>query len=235
MRRLFVGLPSVFASCVLILCDATSLPARHSCPKGPHPLYSSIALSVHDANAHWLSSPDGRKRLKAAIKTVASDPNGMQVQLAVDVGKKRFEDHLSGWGAEIAWSSDSKAFFVTQTEGGGGIGIRAYVFYIDGASLRKVDVSRTIEEHYGRPAQCGGDLEANVAAVAWLEGSQRLLMVAEDPPVAPLCHCPGAFTAYEMQLPENAIVKSFSQAEAKRRFSKVLGCQLRDADDNCAK
>ena len=219
--------------CLLFLCVSWTAVAGTEFPCRPsEPLYARSALSVHDNKLHQLASPDGLKHIETSVKRVPTDPNGQQVQIKVAVAGKSFEADLSGWGAEIAWSPDSKAFFVTQTEGGGGIGIRAYVFYVESTGLSKLDVSHIVEERSGYPASCGGDLAPNVAAVAWL-GSHRLLMVAESVPVAPLCRCPGAFKAYELELPGNKIVNMFTQSEAKRKFRNLLGCELRAADDKC--
>lgn len=231
MKRVCLGL-----TFLLVVGNAPVMMLAGSCPTDrPHALYSAVAMNINDNRYHLLFSPDGQKSVRAAIKTVLSDPNGMQVQLTVKVGKAAFKAHLSGWGSEIAWSSDSKAFFVTQTEGGGGFGIATYVFYVSDAGLRKVDISRTVERKHGRPAQCGGDIDVNVAGIAWLEASQRLLVVAEAPPIAPICKCPGAFTAYEIELPENRIAKSYSQRQTKQLYGKLLGCELLAAKDNCRK
>jgi hypothetical protein len=42
------------------------------------------------------------------------------------------------------------------------------------------------------------------------------------------------FAAYEISVPEAHIIRSYSQAQAKRKFWSLLGCELLDADDGCA-
>jgi hypothetical protein len=180
-----------------------------------------------------LSSPDGQIHVTARVKEEPKDPNGFHVLLTVRTKEKIFHQHLSGWGSEISWSSDSKAFFVTQTEGGGGMGYRTYVFFVDENSVKKVDVSRPVELAHGYSKQCEIKIYPNVVAIAWLEGSSRLLLAAETVPVS-ICKCAGAFKAYEVKLPENTIIQTFSQSETKRLFPRLLGCELRDAEGKCS-
>ena len=52
------------------------------------------------------------------------------VSYRVTDGDNRFSARLSGWRTEVLWSPNSQAFAANQTEGGGGIGQRAYVFYL---------------------------------------------------------------------------------------------------------
>lgn len=77
--------------------------------------------------------------LTARVIEAATDPNGIQVLYTLNVGKHVSRARLSGWGAEVSWSPDSSALAITQTEGGGGIGYRVYLLYVESNRLRKVD------------------------------------------------------------------------------------------------
>jgi hypothetical protein len=42
------------------------------------------------------------------------------------------------------------------------------------------------------------------------------------------------FARFEISLPEAGIIRGYSQIEAKKNLWRLLGCELRDADDGCA-
>jgi hypothetical protein len=149
------------------------------------------------------------------------------------VGGKHFKERLSGWRTEVLWSPDSKAFAANQTVGGGGIGQRTYVFYLTVDGLRKIDVSATVEKSFGSPVKCEVPAAPNTAILKWLD-SKRILVVAEVVPVS-ICKCSGTFQTYEVSLPDLEIVHVYTQAETRRRFPDALGCELRGADDRCAR
>lgn len=125
----------------------------NSYPNGPHTLYSKRAVSIESA-LERIKSPDGKKLL--TIKTVQDqkDPDGMHLSFTVDVTGKEFSTQLLRFNAEVLWSPDSAAFAVTQTEGGGGIGYSAYVFYTGENNLEKVDVFRVVVKAFGTPVKC---------------------------------------------------------------------------------
>jgi hypothetical protein len=204
-----------------------------SCPTDrPHTLYSRSAADIeNDGKPVKVLSPDHRKFVTAAV---VDDPNpdGLAVRYQVHVGEKQFEARLHGWGAELSWSPDSSAFAVTQTEGGGGLGYRVYVFYVASDGIQKVDVSQVVESATGFSSDCEIKVFPNTALVRWL-GSQSLLIAAETVPVS-ICNCAGMFTLFEVRLPDLKIEHQYSQKQAKIAFLDSLGCELRSADDHCA-
>ena len=68
----------------------------------------------------------------------------------------------------------------------------------------------------------------------WLHGSDRILAVAETIPVS-ACDCMGTYEASEVRVPRLGIIRRYTQLQAKRKFWRLLGCELRDVDDMCAK
>lgn len=122
---------------------------------------------------------------------------------------------------------------VTQTEGGGGIGYSAYVFYVGENSLKKVEVDKVIAKAFGTPVKCEIAVSPNIGFVDWLGRSDRILVAAEVIPVS-ICQCSGMFKLYELSVPDLRILHAYSQIEAKKKFSDFLGCELHDADDKCA-
>ena len=220
-----------------LLCTSTAplLAQRNSCPTDrPHTLYSRFAADLeNDGKPIVVRSPDRKSSVIAVDVEKSKAPEGVIARYTVHRGGDRFVAELDGWDAEILWSPDSSAFAVTQTEGGGGIGYRVYVFYLEQKGVQKVDVSRAVEASTGLSSHCdGGKFLPNTAVITWL-GPQRLLVAAETFPVGG-CKCPGSFVAYEVNLPDAKIEQSYSQQEAKKKFWSQLGCELRDADDRCA-
>lgn len=203
-----------------------------TCPTDrPHTMYSRSAADIeNDGKPVTVLSPDKKKYVTAAV---VDDPNpdGLAVQYHVHVGNKQFDARLHGWGAELSWSPDSSAFAITQTEGGGGIGYRIYVFYVAADGIQKVDVSQVVERATGFSSNCEIKVLPNTALVRWL-GTQRLLIAAETIPVS-ICDCAGTFTLFEVHLPDLKIEHQYSQKEAKSLFWSSLGCELRDAKDRC--
>ena len=99
--------------------------------------------------------------------------------IAVGIGKKTFKIKLAGFNGEVAWSPDSKAFAVTLTEGGGGIGSNIYAFYVDKAGVAKVDVAASVLKDFGSPVQCDVPLAPNTAFVRWGADSSSIFVAAE--------------------------------------------------------
>jgi len=193
----------------------------------PETLYSAYASE--DAR---VKSPDGKNLLSVRTQYDTRDPDGY-ISYRVRVGQQHFSARLSGFRAEVLWSPDSKAFAANQTEGGGGIGQRTYIFYLTDDGLRKLDVSAPVEKAFGAPVKCEVPVPPNTAILKWLD-SERILVAAEIVPVS-ICRCSGTFQTYEVSLPDLRIVHVYSQAETRRRFADALGCELRTADDRSAR
>ena len=133
----------------------------------------------------------------------------------------------------MLWSPDSKGFAANQTVGGGGIGERAFVFYLEKNQLRRVDIFRRVEEMFGSPVKCEVPVPPNTAVIQWL-GSKRVLVAAEVVPVS-ICQCSGTFQTYELSLPDLRVLRVYPQAKSKELLIDELGCELQLADDRCAR
>lgn len=203
-----------------------------SCAKGPHTLYSQQAVSL-DSGLVRIKSPDGMKVLVVKREDEAKNSDGVDMLFTVDAYQKMFSLRLPGFNGEVLWSPDSSAFAVTETEGGGGIGNVAYLFYVSETGVKMEDVHSVVERAFGTPAKCEVAVGPNTAIVGWLHGSKKILVAAEVVPVS-LCECMGMYKVYELSVPDMRIVKTYSQITAKKRFWDLLGCELRDADSACA-
>ena len=130
------------------------------------------------------------------------------------------------------WSPDSSRFAINQTTGGGGIGQRAYVFFVQAGRLIKIDVSHPVEKAFGSPIKCEIPMQPNTAIIKWLD-ADTVLVVAEVVPVS-ICKCSGSFRTYEVSLADLSVKHSYSQADTKRLFSDSLGCELQAPRSACA-
>lgn len=222
--RLFVRTCGVLLTATLLGLTCGAQDSKVGC--GNEPLYAR-----HASVGGRIKSPDGKNELTTEHLQDAKDPDGY-ISYRVTVGEKRFSARLSGFGTEVLWSPDSKAFAVNQTEGGGGIGQRAYVFYLEESGPRKVDVSAPIEKAFGSPVKCAVPVPPNTAMIQWLD-STRILVVAEVVHVS-ICQCPGAFKTYELSLPDLKILHVYGENESKALFRDDLGCEFRDTEDTCA-
>ena len=217
----------VQVSLLLVATIAALAQEKTSCDlSGPHTLFSRRASTIERGD---IKSPDGRKVLSVTRvwKPLQSDGS---VHFTVKSGGKSYSTHLAGFDAEISWAPDSSAFAVTQTEGGGGVGVRVYIFYVGTDGLRKLAISAPVEKAFNAYLKCEVPALPNTGFVTWLAGAQRVLVAAEVVPVS-ICGCSGSFKLYELHLPDLRIVKTYDQDLAKKRFADVLGCELRDAED----
>lgn len=137
------------------------------------PLYSAYA-----STAQSTKFPDGTKILTADLVRSEEDPDGSHIRFQLQVGQEPFIARINGWRTEVLWSPDSKSFAVNQTQGGGGIGQRAYVFLVKKNGLHKLDISAPIEKVFGSPVKCEVPTLPNTAALQWLDPT-RILVVAE--------------------------------------------------------
>jgi hypothetical protein len=227
-RRKVFRMNNVVIRTVLLLAIAyTALgQAKTSCDtSGPHTLYSEHASTIEQGD---IKSPDGRKVLRVTRIPDTSGRTEGRLKFSIRDSGRQYWAKRTGFNTEVTWSPDSSAFAVTQTEGGGGIGYRVYVFYVKATGLRKLTVSTPIEKAFGTPTKCEVPVRPNTGFVTWLAGSERVLVAAEVVPVS-ICECSGLFRLYEVHLPDLRIVNSFDQSAAKKKFEAVLGCQLRDA------
>jgi hypothetical protein len=194
---------------------------------GTEPLYARQASTDGP-----LTSPDGQKVLTIAAFQDRKDPDGY-ISYRVRAGAKTLTARLSGFRTEALWSPDSSAFAANQTVGGGGIGERAFVFYLEKNKLRRVDIFRRVEEMFGSPVKCEVPVPPNTGVIQWL-GPKRVLVAAEVVPVS-ICQCSGTFQTYELSLPDLKLLRVYPQAKTKELLIDELGCELQRADDRCAR
>ncbi len=203
----------------------------------PKPADFSQKTAAIWANFRWPGSyPDGtvvapspdRKKSVTAVFARKTE----SVALTVSNGQARFVSSIEGGvGSEISWSPDSRAFFVTWSSEGLSGGFHTRVYYVRTSGLKRVDLDLAVNRAFGHLPICDTS-PVNVAAVAWLEGSRRLLFTVEVPAHS-ICYSYGTFKACEVSMPDGTVNKRYDQVGAKKRFSSDLGPRLMDARDQC--
>jgi hypothetical protein len=175
-----------------------------------------------------IPSPDGRSRAR-----ISPGEDEMQLQVSGAAGELT-ASFYSGPNSALAWAPDSRALFLTVNEGGiVGDYTLAIVAELDVfPGLDMWDFTHLVHEAFGHPVRCFEPEHPNVAGIAWLGSSRRLLVAAQ---ILPHSNCDrmGNFAGYLLDPFAGTIVHRYGQAEMKRRFGHLLGPRLSNADDEC--
>jgi len=133
--------------------------------------------------------------------------------------------------AEAAWSPDSKAFFLTYSDGGNVGTYHVKVVYITESGIHVIEPVPNGSTLF-RP-RCFDPEIPNVGAIGWVgQGSDRLAIAVEVPGHTS-CASMGTFKAFVIQLPGGTVISRYGQIEAKKAFAREIGSELRDAEDSC--
>jgi len=193
--------------------------------------YSRLAVSVPSIaqSLHGLRSPNGESILHA----VEDDRVDCCWPYKVWVSRKG-KDYPLDFGtlaaAEVLWSPDSLAFFVTYTDGGAVGTYHVLVYRMDDKGVHKsepVPNGRKLSK-----PDCMTREYPNVGGIQWGADSASLVLAVEVPPHSS-CVDMGTFHAFEISVPGGKVLREYGQLEAKSLFAKTLGVELRNADDEC--
>jgi hypothetical protein len=226
------NLAALTTQVLLTSYGAMSFPANS--PKAPS--YSRQATEIWEnfwegekpVHTVDVPSPDGKKFVSAAYNEQRE-----LTMLTVSVGEKRFLVNIGqGVGAELAWSPDSEAFFVTYSDAGLNGRYHTSVFYVHETGLNKINPDLVIQRAFGHPVECDYPEPPNVVGVAWLGNSHRVIIAAQIINHG-ICDSYGTFKAYEVSLPDLTLIRKYEQLVAKKKFWSELGEELRSARDNC--
>ena len=177
-----------------------------------------------------IPSPDGKK---AILVSAPSSPGGEERHaVRVRVGKREFPTAFGRWfNAEAAWTADSRAFFVTYSDGGDDGTYHVAVVQVTAGGLR---ISEPLQD--GRALfqpTCAEPEVPSVAAVGWpARDASRLLLAVVVPPGS-TCSAARTFRAFEVRLPGARVLERYDQFQAKREFRTLMGEELTTAPDEC--
>jgi hypothetical protein len=178
-----------------------------------------IADYPKDGRSIEVASPDKRLVLLIGESTLSVAP-------ANHPGKHIGPDIPVEDLAEVLWAPDSKAFALTQSNGGwvGSWNVAVYLVNEDG--IQRINIGdQAFAEFKARKVVRKKDcnIEApNIGAVAWIDGSSRLIILAEAPPHSSCCDM-GYVKGFLLEIPNGKILARYSRAELGRTFKNRLG------------
>jgi len=205
--------------------DWFALPGNGTFSRAAQNMCETVARTPPDL---FIRSPNGK--ITVVTRATAEDAK----TFAVDAAGRTFPITSEGWPCpEIGWSASSDRFFVTYSDGGaiGSYHVAAYA--LANGKLTELPVAADVSRDFlTRYPKCFRPETPNVAGIAWSRDASRLLVAAE---VLPHSNCDemGTFRVYEVAVPGGKIVRRYSQIEAKKLFRRLLGPELRNADDSC--
>jgi len=214
---------------VLTLVLVLSAVGQHTPHSG---FFSRTATCVWSrSDAVTIAAPD---KTKAIEVTPILNPKGdATTVVSVRAYGRKHITKIGAWvNAEAAWSPDSKAFFVTYSDGGNVGTYHVKIFYVEPSGLRAIEPIPNGRRLF--PPTCFDNELPNVGAIRWGTGSARLVIAVEVPPHSS-CASMGTFRAFEISLPAGQVLKRYGQLQAKRMFSDSIGGELRKADDDCVR
>lgn len=195
-------------------------------------MYSRSATSIWASGNITIPSPDGTKAI--VVRPPKSPDSDETHTVLIRAGKHVYRTKIGALvNAEVAWAPDSKAFFLTYSNGGNVGTYHVRVVYVTESGIRAIEPVPNGRRLF-KPI-CFDQEAPNVGAIGWLgQGSDRLAIAVEVPPHSS-CASMGTFEAFVIELPTGNVVSEFGQIEAKKVFSNLVGSELVDADDGCVK
>ena len=161
-----------------------------------------------------IPSPDGNKAILIGNNLLLTvEANGQTLPLE--------STYLATPLSEVLWSPDSSAFAVTQSNGGWVGSWDIQVFLTDDNTVKRASVTETAKKDAMGKYKClipekpAANEEPNTGAVHWLDGSSRLLIVAEVPPHSS-CADMGKLFGYVVSIPSGKIVNRYQEGELRQ-------------------
>jgi hypothetical protein len=196
-------------------CFSTSCAAQNKLAAGA--AWSAEAHYLHyDGETRQLeiASPDRKK--KAIIR-------GATLSVMVgDTSLPGLEDIGISSLAELGWSPNSSALFVTQSYGGAVGEWLVTVYIILDGRVEEINVAGEVVKEFRKQYKCEEPEDPNVGAVKWLTDSKDLLLVAEVPPHS---SCPemGMIKGYIVSIPEGKIIEEIDEVALRAKWGIYLG------------
>jgi hypothetical protein len=177
-------------------------------------VWSNDARDLFAAPPHrpgFYPSPDGKV-------TVLMEDN----ELFLKRGETQLVHATHRPPAEVLWAPDSLALAVTWNDGGGEGAWNVTVYRIEGDAVKASEPSQMVRQAFLPSVKCADPELPDIGAVAWTVGSSRLLLAARVPQ-RPGCSNAGAFSGYEISIPEGRIEKTLTSSEVLQRFAAKIG------------
>jgi len=193
-------------------------------------LWSHSAVSIWGGAASIIPSPDGKK---AIIVRPPQRPDSDETHtVMVKANGREYRTSIGAWvNAEAVWSPDSKAFFITYSDGGNIGTYHLKVVYVNETGLHVIEPIPNGRKLFA--PTCFDPERPNVAGIRWLGNDASRLLIAVQVPPHSSCASMGTFRGFEIALPGGAVLSRYGQIETKRSFGGDLGVELLGAEDDC--
>ncbi len=176
--------------------------------------WSRFAASVPAGRVFLAPSPDRAMTIQVSGMTL----NVLEGRRPVEGGE--------GIGlllpAEIGWSPDSKAFFLTSSDGGPDGVWDAAVFLLEHGRLGYHGITGQAGERFSRDLPCAGPGMPHLGVLKFLEGSRQALLAAEAP-AASSCGPGERVRGYVVEVPSGNVVRDMDQRRLMLDWGEALG------------
>ena len=179
----------------------------------------TVFVEVPKYNADGDSTPD---------IFVEQDGNRLPGQITVDVDP------------EMAWSPDSKAFFITSSDGGAVGTFGTIVYLVEDGKVRSVDITKQVRDDiaarypacvaYKGIQSCTLAEQhrmarnhdwVNVAGMKWLKGSTELLVVGNVPDSSGYGANMTEWMGYRIEIPSGKILERYTANEFRKKWNEL--------------
>ena len=150
----------------------------------------------------------------------------------VEVGKTTLrlsseESYVSDYPAELSWSPDSSAFYITQSDATSEInGFHTELYRVNEQTVRRMqDIWSMVNDRFGKRHECVNE-DPNVAGLEWVGGSSQIVVIAEIPPDS-VCAPREYFAGYLISIADSQVMHEYGPPELFRRLGGVFGVRLR--------
>ena len=193
-------------------------------------MYSRTATSIWSSGDITIPSPDGKKAI--VVKPPKNPDSDETHTVLIRAGSHVYRTKIGALvNAEAAWAPDSKAFFITYSDGGMVGTYHVRIVYVANSGIHVVEPVPNGRSLF-KPT-CFDPETPNVGAIGWLGNGSDKLAIAVEVPGHTSCASMGTFKAFVIQLPTGEVVSKYDQIEAKKAFSNLIGSMLIQADDMC--
>jgi hypothetical protein len=202
-----------------VLCPPGCAPGRWS--KDAVDLSSARSKAPYENRDIRVVSPDGQK-----IARIVNDKWWVERE-----GSKIFAEPKASsilYPAELAWAPDSKALYITESSGYT-TGYHATIYRLENDTLHQVEgVNRLVQRDFDRHHRCSDGQLPNIAGLRWMEDSQRLVVVAEVPPLG-ICKDMGYFAGYMVSISgtTSRLLERYSPNAIETQWKDALGYRLK--------
>lgn len=204
-----------------------------SCPEGGNPGRWSTAARdlcpkpglVDFTRNLRIFSPDHRGLLQVI-------DSGWSVRAAAENTGPATQQGIVGYPAEVAWSSDSAFFYLTQSEGNIS-GFRTQIYSVrDQRDQPSYDINKIVRQDFDRKHRCkfyyeGRNIgpDSNIAGFKWVDGDKQIVIIAEVPPEG-LCQQSSYFEGYQISLSDGRIAGHYDPEDLFKRWGPLFGERL---------